>query len=149
MNELSIFDPIFDDACGLAFPGFQRVAQQIATPKVDVTENADSYVLDMDLPGKTENDVDIDLKDNVLSISSKQTQETCENSKDEKKAKEEEPKVQYLIRERCQTSFTRRFTLPNDVDSEGISAQFKNGVLEVRMPRKQLAQPKKIMIKAC
>ena len=148
MNELSIFDPIFDDVCGLPFPTFQRT-HQIASPKVDVTENADSYVLDMDLPGKTENDVDIDLKDNVLSISSRQTQENEESNKGEKKAKEEEPKVQYLIRERYQTSFTRRFTLPNDVDAEGISANFKNGVLEVRMPRKQLAQPKKIMIKAC
>ena len=95
----------------------------------------------MDLPGCTEKDVDVDLKENVLTISSH-----IEDKKEEKGKEEKNEDVQYLITERRRSQFTRRFSLPQDIDSENISASFKNGVLSVNIPRKALTQPKKISI---
>jgi len=106
---------------------------------VDVKENKDSYSLQMDLPGATEKDVDIEIDHGVMTISSVKTAE-----KEEKNEKKEEGK--WLIRERVQSQFARRFTLPDDVDESKVSASFKNGVLNVTMARKALPEPKKIAI---
>lgn len=93
----------------------------------------------MDMPGKTDKDVDIELNQNVLTVSSKD-----EVKKEEKSDKKDETK--WLIRERTVSSFKRSFTLPDDVDSEKLTANVKDGVLTVSMPRKALAQPKHIAI---
>ncbi|MBR6342134.1 MAG: Hsp20/alpha crystallin family protein, partial [Treponema sp.] len=98
----------------------------------------DTYVLDMDLPGLTEKDVDLSLKDNVLTISS-----TQEEKKENKKNSE------WIVHERTSSSFSRSFTLPDDVEGSKISASFKNGVLTITMPRnKALTESKKIAITA-
>ncbi|MBD5408186.1 MAG: Hsp20/alpha crystallin family protein [Treponema sp.] len=144
MKELSLFDSLFngamDDAIGLGY--------RTSVPKVDVTECKDCYNLEMELPGLTEKDVNIDLDRNVLTISSAK-EEKKENDGDEKKAKDEEKnKKSFLIRERRTTMFSRSFTLPDDVDSEKVSAVFKNGILTVNMPRKETPSPKRIAIAA-
>ena len=143
MNELALFNRLFND--GEFFPrAFEpaRCGVRTAVPNVDVKENKDAYVLDMDLPGKTESDVDLSLKDDVLTISSHQ-EETTEETSDGKDAE----KGEWLIRERRSYNFTRRFTLPQDVNADAVNASFKNGVLTIVMPRKPLAEPKKIEIK--
>ena len=132
MNELSLFNSLFDTAFG-GMPDSWKVTQM---PKVDVKEGKDSYALQMDLPGCTEKDVNIEVDHGVLTISSAKTEE-----KEEKKDGEK-----WLIRERSSSRFTRRFTLPDDVDQEKISAVFKNGVLNVTMNRKELPAPKRIAI---
>lgn len=134
MNELSLFNSLFDTAFG-GMPDSWKVTQM---PKVDVKEGKDSYALQMDLPGCTEKDVNIEVDHGVLTISSVKTEE-----KEEKKDGEK-----WLIRERSSSRFTRRFTLPDDVDQEKISAVFKNGVLNVTMNRKELPAPKRIAIEA-
>lgn len=134
MNELSLFNSLFDTAFG-GMPDSWKVTQM---PKVDVKEGKDSYALQMDLPGCTEKDVNIEVDHGVLTISSAKTEE-----KEEKKDGEK-----WLIRERSSSRFTRRFTLPDDVDQEKISAVFKNGVLNVTMNRKELPAPKRIAIEA-
>lgn len=134
MNELSLFNSLFDTAFG-GMPDSWKIAQ---TPKVDVKEDKDSYALQMDLPGFTEKDVNIEVEHGVLTISSAKTEE-----KEEKKDGEK-----WLIRERSSSRFTRRFTLPDDVDQDKISAVFKNGVLNVTMNRKELPSPKRIAIEA-
>lgn len=101
--------------------------------------------MEMDLPGKTEKDVNIELDKNVLTISSEKVSEK-ENS--DKKDKDEKNAGKYLIRERTYTSFKRSFTLPDDIDSENLSATVKDGILKVVMPRKEAQQPKKISITA-
>ena len=105
-------------------------------PHVDVCEKKDSYVLEMELPGYTENDVELDLKDRVLTIASKM--------KDAKKAEKEEKKeaaeTVYLVKERRNTTFTRSFTMPEDIDQEKVTAEFKNGLLTVVIPRKAETQ---------
>lgn len=137
MNDLSLFNSLFDED-GVSFPRLWN-AHTMSVPKVDVKETKDNYTLLMDLPGRTDGDVDLSLKDNVLTISS------STESKKEEKGKDEG----YLIRERSYSAFTRRFTLPDDVKGEAVEASFKNGVLEVTMPRnKEVSETRKIAITA-
>ena len=139
MNELALFNSLFDDGFGLDLPAF--TARNYGVPKVDVKEDKEAYTLEMDLPGRTENDVNISLKDKVLTIAS------VKDDKADKKEKKEEN--EWLIHERTRTSFSRSFTLPDDVEAEGGNASFKNGVLTVTLPRNKVAnEPKRIAITA-
>ena len=150
MNTLSIFNPRFSDGLldafdemnqtmGNFFPTSKNFAARMAAPKVDVKETKNAYVMEMDLPGLSDKDVEISLKDNLLSVSS------VKKAKAEKKeeAKEE---GEYLIRERSSMEFMRRFTLPNDIDSEAVAAKFANGVLTSTIPRKVESAPRTIAI---
>ena len=140
MNELSLFNNFFDDVLP-AMPDF-TFTRTNSLPKVDVKETKESYDMYMDLPGMDENDVNVELDHNVLKISSVRT----ENKEDKGDKSEKEGK--YLIRERRMTSFSRSFTLPEDVDGSKISATFKNGILALTMPRTSAPAPKKIAITA-
>lgn len=143
MNDLALFNDLFnfgDENCG--FPSF-TFKKALQSPKVDVKEEKDAYTLQMDLPGKTDKDVSIELDRNVLTISSETRSE--ENDKSDVKEKEEKG-AKWLIRERSFYNFSRSFTLPEDVDCENLSAEVKNGILTVNMPRKALAAPKRIAI---
>jgi len=144
MNELSILDSLFNDVFENRMPSF-NYPKRMVTPKVDVTQSKDSYILEMDLPGRSENDVNLELDQNVLTISSvKETNE--EKNLDKKDDSSDESK--WIIKERHTSSFSRRFTLPDDIDSENVKATFKNGVLNITIPRKALAAPKRIAITA-
>ena len=139
MNDLSIFDSIFNDVMGGdVAPVFYHTAH---SPRVNIAEEDDAYTLDMELPGRTEKDVNIELNHDNLTISSK-AEETKEDKKNDKKRK-------YVMRESYTSSFSRTFSLPTDVDSDSITANFKNGILTVNMKKKAIATPKKIAIKAC
>ncbi|MBQ2314997.1 MAG: Hsp20/alpha crystallin family protein [Treponema sp.] len=142
MNELALFNSLFGgNDTGFPFPDVYRV-QTCGVPKVDVREDKDAYLLDMDLPGRTDKDIDINLKDGVLTIASTTEKKAEHNEKDSGKA-------QWLIRERSCSSFSRRFSLPDDVDADAVSASFKDGVLSVRLPRSKTANTeKKIAITA-
>ena len=141
MNSLAFFNPRFTSDLfdvidrNLADLVPSQATPQVVSPKVDVRETLDAYILDMDLPGLTEKDVEINLKDRVLSISSK-----MEEKKEEKKDGE------WLIKERRSSCFSRRFTLPQDIDAEKVTAEFKHGVLSVNIPRKPEPQAKQIAI---
>ncbi|AEE17670.1 Hsp20/alpha crystallin family protein [Treponema brennaborense] len=144
MNSLAFFNPrftsdLFDviDRNLADFVPAAETGRAFMNPKVDVRETKDAYVLDMDLPGITEKDVEINLKDRVLSISS---------VKEEKK--EEKKEGEWLIKERRSAAFSRRFTLPQDIDAEKVTAEFKNGVLTIDIPRKPETQAKTIAITA-
>lgn len=143
MNALSLFNDWLND-------DYYGTTSKIFVPNVDVAETKDSYVLEMDLPGRAEKDVAIELNDRVLTISSAEekkaeTEEQDAEKKDEGGSEAEE-KPQYLLRERRRSSFSRSFTLPKDIDETGVSANFKNGVLSITIPRKAEAQPRKITI---
>lgn len=141
MNSLAFFNPRFtsdlfdviDRNLGDLVPS--QASTPVVTPRVDVRETPDAYILDMDLPGFTEKDVEINLKDRVLSISSK-----LQEKQEEKKEGE------WLIKERRSSCFSRRFTLPQDIDAEKVTAEFKHGVLSVDIPRKPEPQAKQIAI---
>ena len=105
-------------------------------PKVDVKEEEGRYVVEADLPGISEKDLEVKVEDNLLTISSKKDEE----KKDKKKG--------YLVKERRSYSFTRSFVLPGDVDKDKIEARFKNGVLTLTVDKNPAALPKQIEIKA-
>lgn len=120
------------------------------SPSVDISETKDAYTIEMDLPGKTEKDINIELDRNVLTISSVKevVKETTDKENTETTDKPAEPATKWLLKERRTSKFARRFTLPEDINAEQIAASFKNGVLNIIVPRKELEAPKKIAITA-
>ena len=106
------------------------------SPDVDAKETENSYVFELDLPGVREEDLDISLKSNTLTISGKRERE------------EKEENTSYCACERSYGSFNRTFTLPDVADSEAVSAELKNGVLTVAVGKRPEAKPKQITIKA-
>ena len=105
------------------------------TPAVDVKEEETRYLMEVELPGLTEKDIELKVEDNILTLSSKK-----EESKEEKKNG-------YLLRERRSAEFCRTFVLPQDADRAEVKAEFKNGLLMVDIPKKPEAQPRKIDVK--
>jgi len=137
-NALSDFDRYFESFFGdslfsPASRGFCRV------PAVDVRETEKAYVLDMELPGYDEKDIDIHVDGNSLSIASKQ---------EDAKAATEEEQGAWLIKERRINPFSRSFKMPENADPEGISADFKNGVLRLEIKKRPEAQKRSIRINA-
>ncbi len=104
-------------------------------PAVDIAETKAEYILEVDLPGLSEKDVEVKVEENLLTISTK---------KEEKK--EEEQKT-YIMKERKSSSFARSFVLPSDTDVESISAAFKQGILTLNIKKSEKAKPKSIDIK--
>ena len=122
------FEGLFDDMMkGFGFNASAKV------PAVDIREEDKQYVVEAEIPGYAEGDVDVNVDKHVLHIASKKQEE----KKTDKK---------YLVKERVESSFERAFSLPEDVDESKITGSFKNGVLTVILPKKEVAQPKKIQI---
>jgi spore coat protein M/HSP20 family protein len=124
------FNSLFDDFFGDWGLGSTRI------PPVDITEKDDSYLLEAELPGYKQEDVQVHVEKHVLRIGS--SKQSCDEEKDGRKT---------LVRERCYQSFERSFTLPEDVEEDRIEAEFVDGVLQVTMPKKEVVQPKKIEVK--
>jgi HSP20 family protein len=103
-------------------------------PRFDVKETKDSYNFKADLPGVKEEDVEISLTGNRLTISGKRDIE------------EREDNDNYFMIERQHGSFTRSFTLPDSADVEHIKAELKNGTLTVVLPKRPEAQPRRISV---
>ena len=143
MNELSIFDSLLNGHMENAI-GFPRFSSEYE-PRVDIVKRDDSYVLKMELPGRSEKDVDVQIEKGILTISSRKEEckEVSENENAEKTVSEEK----YLLRERKISKFSRSFEFSDDVDVEKASASFANGILEISLPRKEKPLPKKIEIK--
>jgi HSP20 family protein len=103
-------------------------------PPMDLAETDQEFVLRADLPGLGENDVDIEVKDGVLTISG------------EREAEHEERREGYHRVERASGRFLRSLDLPQGVDASAVTAEFDRGVLEVRIPKPEERQPTKIEI---
>ncbi len=103
-------------------------------PAMDLVEEDDRFVLRADLPGMGESDVDVELEDNVLTISGN------------RKAEHEERKDGYYRIERASGNFARSLTLPEGIDPESIRAHFDKGVLEVAIPKPEERKPRKVAI---
>jgi HSP20 family protein len=103
-------------------------------PAMDLVETDDDFVLRADLPGLSDGDVNVELEDNVLTISG------------ERKSEHEERKEGYYRVERASGAFSRSLTLPEGVNAEAIKASFDKGVLEVRIPKPEERKPRKVAI---
>ncbi|MBQ5568897.1 MAG: Hsp20/alpha crystallin family protein [Treponema sp.] len=160
MNGLSLIDSILDGVYGAANCG-GRKGDYNFVPAVDIEKNGNAYVLYMDLPGKTEADIELSVKENILTIASAKADgansgangeanastNNADNATNDSAKKEEES--HYLLCERIPAgNFKRTFTLANDCDAAKISAQLKNGVLTVTIPVKAEAEAQKIRIQA-
>jgi HSP20 family protein len=105
-------------------------------PSFEVKETKDGYVFKADLPGVKEGDLDISLSSNTLTVSGKRESE-----------EREEGETWYAY-ERSYGSFTRSFTLPEGANADAASADLREGVLTLTVPKRPEAQPKKIAVKA-
>lgn len=119
-------------------PGQRGATQEEWTPAVDVVadEGTDDLVIRAELPGMKRDDVEVTVKDGVLTISGERTE-----SREEKEAG-------YLLRERRFGSFRRSMTLPEGADESEIKARFEDGVLEVRVKNgaREISEPKRVEI---
>ncbi len=128
MRDLMRWDPFAD-----AGPIGAREA--MFTPAFEVKESNDSYLFKADLPGVKEEDLDISLTGNRLTVSGK---------REEEKREEDE---RYYAYERSYGTFSRSFTLPEGVDPEHAEADLSSGVLTVSIPKRPEVKAKKIEVK--
>jgi HSP20 family protein len=103
-------------------------------PAVDLYEKDDHFVIKAELPGVDKKDISIDLKDRVLTLSGERLFEN------------EVTEENYYRRERSYGKFQRAFTLPADVDSDKIKAEFKDGLLQIEVPKPEQQKPKQVTI---
>lgn len=106
-------------------------------PTVNTREADDAYYIEVDLPGVSKDDINIDVDDNTLTISGV------------RKVKEEHKEDNFYKVESVYGKFERSFSLPEDVDTDKIEAKHNNGVLEIKIPKVEKVEkaPKKIKIK--
>ncbi len=111
-----------------------RVQDGIWSPKVNIVENEKGYTISAELPGVSKDDIDIDLKDNTLSI------------KGEKKVETKDEKENYIRVESSYGKFERSFNVSDDIDRNSVNASFKDGVLTLVLNKKEESKPKKIKV---
>ncbi len=104
-------------------------------PAVDITENADAFVVNVEVPGIKKNDVKISVQNGVLTV------------RGERKQEEESQGETYHRLERSHGVFQRSFTLPTSVKSDKIDAAYNDGVLTITLPKAEEAKPKEIEVK--
>jgi len=103
-------------------------------PPVDVYEDEHNVTLKIEVPGIEEEDIDVRIENNTLTVHG------------ERKFEKEEKEENYRRVERQYGSFTRSFTLPNTVDTENVSANYDKGVLKIKLAKKAEAKPKQIKV---
>lgn len=104
------------------------------SPPVDIYESDDALVMKAELPGFSKDEISIELKENTLVI------------KGERKREDEVKEGNYHRMERVYGAFQRSFLLPTTVDQEKVNASYRDGILELRLPKVQAAQPKRIAV---
>lgn len=103
-------------------------------PAVDIYETENELVLKADLPDLNEKDLDIRVENNMLTV------------RGERKFEQNVKEDNYLRIERTYGAFSRSFGLPNTVNTEGIKAEYKNGVLTVQLPKRAESKPKQVKV---
>ena len=139
-RNLNLFRRQVDDLFNRNLVSFFEGADNSETlaswaPAMDVIETEDAVLLRAELPGLTEQDVEITLENNTLSI------------RGEKKFEHTEDEGHYRRIESRYGTFYRSFSLPTKVDQDKIDAHFTNGVLEVTLPKSEQAKAKRIAVK--
>lgn len=131
------FEHIFEQFFGDTHRG--RAAESRLTPQFEIAETDDGYTVAAELPGLGRDNVEVVVDEGILTI------------RGEKKAAEKKEGKSYLFSERAYGAFERRFSLPETVRQEAISAAYENGVLTLTLPKRPEAkkpEPRQIKIKA-
>lgn len=127
---------LFDGFFGTGTGGRNGASLRRWIPSMDLVEAGDELVLRADLPGMSEDDVAIEIKENVLTVSG------------ERRSEHEHKDESFYRAERAFGGFSRSLTLPDGVDPDAVSARFDQGVLEVRVPKPAERKPHRVAIGA-
>ena len=127
-DPFEIFDRFFDIEPVMG--NFPR------NPAVDAREDDKGYTIEVELPGLTEKDIKLEIKEGLLSLSTA-----------EKDEKEDSTVGKWLRRERREFSFSRSFEVPEDADADQTQARLKDGLLTIVLPKKPAVAPKVIEVK--
>ncbi len=145
-----LFDDFLDEDWMMPSTGLSRIwdmplikprgidmRRLLESPRTDMSESDKEYELSVELPGMSEKDVEVTIKDNMVTL------------KGEKKSERETREKDYHIAERTYGSVRRTFSMPSDVDPDKVKASFSQGVLTVHLPKTKeaRAKPKKVEIK--
>jgi HSP20 family protein len=103
-------------------------------PAADVYETASEWVVEVEVPGYGEKDLELEIADHSLTVKGAR-----------KETKEEKDKA-FRLHERLECEFERTFPLPPEADTEHVTARFEKGVLEVHAPKLSITQPRKVAI---
>ena len=123
---------LFQDSVNRIFS--EGAATRPWTPSVDIKETENEITLIADVPGVDQKDLEIKIEDGTLTL------------KGERKFEEEKKGEGYHRIERGYGSFVRCFSIPDSVDPEKVKASYKNGVLTVHLPKKEVAKPRTVKV---
>lgn len=127
-NLNSLFEGNLGKATG------EETALNTWTPAVDIYEDNDTFLLKLELPEMNKEDIKVNLNENVLAISG------------ERRFENEDKRDGYHRVERSYGQFYRSFTLPPNVNTEAINAEYKDGILRLSLPKREEAKPKQISV---
>ncbi|MCP4700568.1 MAG: Hsp20/alpha crystallin family protein [Gammaproteobacteria bacterium] len=116
--------------------GDSTIATSTWVPAVDIKETGTEFVLEADIPGIDPKEIEVSMENSVLTVKGERTLGNREDKKEYKRV------------ERLHGVFYRRFTLPETADAAKITASGKNGVLNIRIPKRDIALPRKITVTA-
>ena len=125
---------IFDETASRSKEYDDEVSKCDWRPIVDIYDSEKAIVISAELPGVTKENITLNVKENILTL------------KGERKAEEEVKHENYYRKERCFGAFERAFTLPSAVDPGKITANFKDGILKIEIPKPEEKRPKQITI---
>lgn len=125
---------LFDESVRNVKPGDEALSSAIWSPAVDIYETDDEVVVKAELPEVNQKDIDIQIENNTLTL------------RGERKFNKETKKENFHRIERAYGTFSRSFTLPGTIDQEKISADYKDGILKISMPKREETKPKQIKV---
>ena len=134
-NMENIFEEFFNDFNRLSSPLLSETMRASLLPRLNISEADNKYLIEAELPGVKQNDLELKLDNNILIIKGK-TEENNENKE-----------RNYFMRERYYGSFQRSLTLPNNTNEDDINATFKDGILNIEITKKLENSTKKIEVK--
>jgi HSP20 family protein len=145
-SALSDFDRCFESFFGDSFLApAPRILNHL--PAVNIRETETAYVLDMELAGYDEKNIDVHIDGSKLCISSKQEETHPQAAdRDAKNDNDGETGGTYILRERRMSAFSRSFKLPENADPEAVNAAFRNGILTLEIKKRAEAQKRSIRI---
>ena len=143
MSNMTRYDPFSLEPVSDLFQGLFRPLRgmaladepDLASMKIDVTENDKAYTVNAELPGVSKDDIDVQITGNTVSINAK-----IERSKEQKDGE------RVIRRERYSGAISRSFSLSSDIDDANATATYQDGVLSLTLPKKALIGQKKLTI---
>ena len=140
LNNVSLFHPEMEalfSGLGLNSTPARASSRQSAEvyPRINLFATETGYLLESALPGVDEDSIDVSLTANILTLTAEKRVE-----------KQSEDETQWHRRERRGGKYARRVELPEDIDSSGVKAEFRDGLLQITLPKAESALPKKIKV---